>query len=110
MKDDPSKPPNTAPKYLREGIPKQDTETLRGLRDWIEHILDKRELDDDDLSEDAEIVERTSNGTIVEERVKCGDESCSCMSGGEKHGPYKYRYYYQNGDLKSKYLGKVEEQ
>ena len=39
------------------------------------------------------------------EKVTCGDETCKCMTDGEKHGPYKYRYYRtDDGTLTSEYI------
>ena len=39
------------------------------------------------------------------EKVTCGDETCKCMINGEKHGPYKYRYYRKDdGTLISEYI------
>lgn len=39
--------------------------------------------------------------------MTCGDESCHCAN-GEKHKPYKYRYYRnEKGKVTSDYLGKV---
>jgi hypothetical protein len=28
------------------------------------------------------------------------------MASGDKHGPYLYRYFYENGSLSSEYVGK----
>jgi len=104
-----SDPPESLPKYLAEGVPKQDIETLESLHKWVDEILEYRhqEIREDELPDEAELVREDDKGTIVEEKVKCGDESCACMSGGEKHGPYRYRYYYERGELKSEYLGKA---
>lgn len=106
-------PPETLPKYLAEGIPKQDTETLRDIHDYIENLIEYREqpISDDDLPETAEPInhpDSSSKGTIVKEKVKCGDDSCKCASGDEKsmHGPYLYRYYRNGGEMKSEYIGK----
>jgi hypothetical protein len=106
-KNEKPEPPDDAPKYLIKGIPKQDISTLSELKDWIEKLLEYRaNIDKEDLPDDAEVIEETVEGTVTEERVKCGDESCSCASDGAKHGPYLYRYYYKNGSLTSEYLGK----
>ena len=38
-------------------------------------------------------------------KMTCGDESCKCMTDGENHGPYKYRYYRtSDGTLTSEYI------
>ena len=61
-----------------------------------------------DAREAAEPVDESTQGqgTVVEEMVTCGDETCAYMSDGEKHGPYLYRYYREGGTLTSEYLGK----
>ncbi|SNR67540.1 DUF6788 family protein, partial [Halorubrum vacuolatum] len=50
----------------------------------------------------------SQRGTVVKEKVKCGDDSCKCASGSEQdmHGPYLYRYYRDEGMMKSEYIGK----
>lgn len=41
---------------------------------------------------------------------KCYQPYCHCMKpGGKLHGPYTYAYWFEDGHLKSKYIGKVEE-
>ena len=42
--------------------------------------------------------------TIRTERRKCGSH-CTC-NGGKGHGPYRYAYWWQDGRVRSKYLGK----
>ena len=107
---DPPAPPGQLPKYLAEGLPKQDSETLSETREYIEALIEwsQRQVKEGDLPEDAHPVEDSSDaqGTVVEEMVTCGDETCACMTDGEKHGPYLYRYYREEGTLISEYLGK----
>ena len=43
--------------------------------------------------------------TIRIEYRKCG-KKCKC-NGGKGHGPYRYMYWWENGRLRSKYLGKA---
>ena len=106
--------PNSLPKYLADGLPKQDKETLEDVREYVDELLEyKEQLDDqpietDDLSGDVEIIEGGSKGTIVIEHRTCGDESCHCMNDGEKHGPYKYRAYWEEGSVKKEYIGKAD--
>lgn len=38
----------------------------------------------------------------------CGYPKCRCHT-GQKHGPYRYAYWYENGKLVSAYAGKVVE-
>ncbi|UOO97570.1 hypothetical protein MUK72_20040 (plasmid) [Halococcus dombrowskii] len=108
--EDPPAPPGSLPKYLAEGLPKQDTETLLETREYLETLIEwsQRPVEGAELPEDAQPVEGASEarGTVVEEMVTCGDETCACMTDGEKHGPYLYRYYREGGTLTSEYLGK----
>ncbi len=101
--------PESLPNYLADGLPKQDDDTLRDVAAYVEALLEYRTQDvpDTALPDDAEPADEDGGrGTLVKEKVKCGDESCECMDGGDKHGPYLYRYYYQNGSLSSDYVGK----
>lgn len=102
--------PKSLPKYIADGLPKQDVETLSDAREYIDELLAwyRRPVEDDDLPDGAEPVDDSEEGrgTVVTEKVTCGDETCACMTKGEKHGPYLYRYYREGGTLTSEYLGK----
>lgn len=76
----------------------------------IEHKeqLDEQPIQEEDLAGDAEIIEDGPMGTIAVEYRTFGDESCHCMSSGEKHGPYRYRAYWKDGTVKKEYLGKAK--
>ncbi|MHC3439581.1 DUF6788 family protein [Natrialbaceae archaeon A-gly3] len=101
--------PESLPKYLADGLPKQDTTTLEDVRDYVDELLEERRrpVDVDELPDDAEPVddEQEGKGTLVKERVKCSAD-CEC-NGGRGHGPYLYRYYRENGSLTSEYVGKA---
>lgn len=105
-------PPASLPKYLAEGLPKQDVDTLRDAREYVSALIEYREqpVEADDLPDTAEPVKDNDEqkGTVVKEKVKCGDETCKCTSGNptDMHGPYLYRYYREGGKLASEYLGK----
>ena len=105
-------PPNSLPNYLADGIPKQDTATLHDIREYVEALINYREqpVEPDELPDTAEPVEDEDGGkgTVVKEKVKCGDETCKCASGNaaDMHGPYLYRYYREDGTMTSEYLGK----
>jgi len=105
--------PDSLPKYLAEGVPKQDTETLEELAKYVDALLEhrRRSVDIDELPTDADPVDQDTDrkGALVKERVKCGNENCKCASGneGDMHGPYLYRYYRENGSLTSEYEGKA---
>jgi hypothetical protein len=99
--------PDSLPKYLATGLPKQDDATLRETQTYIDELLDYRAHTEPELPNDAEPVEDTADstsGTIVKEKVTCGKESCKCAD-GDLHGPYLYRYWSENGVTKSEYVG-----
>ncbi|MDB2239338.1 DUF6788 family protein [Halorubrum ezzemoulense] len=107
-------PPTSLPKYLAEGLPKQDTETLHKIQSYVGVLIEYRDqpLDTDELPETAESVNKpysSGTGTVVKEKITCGDDSCKCASGDrhDMHGPYLYRYYRENGTVKSEYIGKL---
>ena len=106
-------PPASLPKYLAEGLPKQETETLHEVQGYIEALIEYRDqsVDTNELPEAAEPIDEpdsVEHGTVVKEKVTCGDDSCKCANGNhaDMHGPYLYRYYRENGTMKSEYVGK----
>lgn len=107
--------PSSLPNYLADGLPKQDDETLREVQEYVDELLAAREqrrsepVTEDELPEDARVLENKSDGAVYLEYRTCGDESCSCMSGGTKHGPYKYRAYRDGDTVRREYLGKATE-
>ena len=42
-------------------------------------------------------------GAICTQMVRCGRANCKC-SKGEPHGPFHYRFYYEAGKLRKKYV------
>jgi len=104
-------PPDSLPKYLAEGVPKQDDETLRDLREWIDDLLDYRqdiaadEIEVDD-GEEIQNVQESSGGTVVIKRVSCGKDNCKCQR-GELHGPYKYVVRRKGDGLEWDYRGPI---
>jgi hypothetical protein len=112
----PTAPPSL-PNYLAEGLPKQDDEALQEAKEYIDELLAAREqrrgepVTEDELPNDAQLLDRPhdSTGAVYLEYRTCGDESCSCMSGGAKHGPYKYRAYRDGDTVRREYLGKTTE-
>jgi len=111
--ENPPTAPPSLPKYLREGLPKQEVGSLTDAHEYIEELIEwkQRPVEDDDLPEEADPVDDDNDGvqgTVVMEKVTCGDETCKCMTEGKKHGPYKYRYYRKgDGTLTSEYIGKA---
>ncbi len=45
-------------------------------------------------------------GTVISKYVRCSRRNCACCAAGYYHGPNLYYRYYENGELKDKYLGK----
>lgn len=45
-------------------------------------------------------------GTVISKYVRCGRPNCAMCSAGFYHGPNLYYRYYEDGELKDKYLGK----
>lgn len=105
-------PPSSLPAYLADGIPKQDIDTLADIRQYVSELIEARNrpVDSTELPDRAEPVGAADDarGTVVKERVACGDETCRCESGNpsDMHGPYLYLYYRDQGQLRSEYLGK----
>ena len=103
--------PSSLPKYLADGLPKQDDEALRDAREYIDELLAAREqrhqepVTEDELPEDSHLLENGSSSAVYLEYRTCGDETCSCMSSGEKHGPDKYRAYRDGDTVRREYLG-----
>lgn len=50
-------------------------------------------------------VRKKKRVTIRVEYRKCGKD-CRC-NGGRGHGPYRYMYWWENGRLRSRYLGRA---
>lgn len=106
-------PPNGLPKYLTEGVPKQDGDTLRALQEWIDELLEYREdvaVDEieADNGEEIQDVQESSGGTVVIKKVSCGKENCKCQR-GELHGPYKYVVRRKGDGLEWDYRGPVSD-
>lgn len=45
-------------------------------------------------------------GTVISKYVRCSRPNCACCAAGYYHGPNLYYRYYEDGELKDKYLGK----
>jgi DNA modification methylase len=106
-----AEPPDEIPQYILDGLDRQDPESLRAIAGYARQLATEREqvsLDDITTAlgenESIEGIHRTDTGAIVEKRVPCG-RSCD----GCPHGPYKYRVYRDNGNIKMDYLGPVEQ-
>ncbi|MFC6906785.1 hypothetical protein [Halalkalicoccus tibetensis] len=105
--------PSSLPDYLADGLPKQDNETLREVEEYVDKLLAAREqrrgepVTEDELPEEARVLENESSGAVYLKYHTCDNESCSCMSSGEKPGLYKYRAYRDEDPVWREYLGKA---
>lgn len=100
------------PAYLKEGLERQDAETLYYALSWVEEELRDRGLNPwpgtgtgtgSDSSEKAIRQERAGKWTLREEEKRCGKEECSSCP----HGPYWYAYRSVRGSTRSIYLGRA---
>jgi hypothetical protein len=104
--------PESLPKYLAEGLPKQDDSTLEDIQEYADALIEYSQyrVDPDDLPTTAEAVDESGKGTVALEKVECGDHTCHCGDpDGDLHGPYLYRYRYDADSLTSEYIGKPED-
>jgi hypothetical protein len=104
-------PPETLPKYLAEGIPKQDTDELIAIQEWIEELKDYRENispEEINAADNEEItnIENESDAMIVVKKQNCGKSNCKCQD-GHLHGPYKWRVTQSDGGMNWEYIGKA---
>ena len=109
--ENPPTAPESLPNYLADGLPKQSVECLTDAREFIDELIEwnQRPVEEEELPDEAEPVDdddKEGGGTVVLEKVTCGDETCKCITEGKKHGPYLYRYFREGGKLTSEYLGK----
>lgn len=105
--------PESLPNYIADGLPKQEIETLEDARDYIDELIEhkRRPVPETEIPDDAEVVDESEQkGTIYIRKNTCGDESCHCLNGGEKHGPYKYLAYRDDtGNVVTDYQGPANE-
>ena len=99
-------PPDTIPKYIYEGLEKQDVATLEDVISYAEELIDYRTQppEEVDADEDEEIVEKEKrNGyTRVVKKVPCGKDCSGCP-----HGPYVYHVSRSGNGLDWEYIGPV---
>jgi hypothetical protein len=106
--------PESIPTYIRDGLDRQDPETLADVIDYCEARIDyleaqaDRDLDEDELADDGEEVvdidQTDGGGTKVVKKVPCGKDNCSTCP----HGPYEYRVHRDGDSLRWEYIGAVE--
>lgn len=99
-------PPDAIPKYIHEGMAKQDNRTLRQIIQYAEALIEYHDSQEIEASDSEEIVdkEETSEGTVVIKKVPCGKDNCSSCP----HGPYKYLAKRQGDKVTWDYQGPAE--
>ena len=99
--------PASIPEYVREGVERQDTSTLRELVAWAEELAEYREQRPIEADDEEELVEVEDDddtaGTKVVKKVPCGKDCDGCP-----HGPYEYRVHRDGKKLKWEYVGPVD--
>lgn len=125
-------PSDRIPKYVREGIDRQDSATLLDIASYCEELAEQKRRDvvepedikkggvedvtpvdeDEDFNvedllndEDDVDIEAAKGGSLVVRRTKCGSD-CTCND-GTGHGPYAHLVWYENGNQKWRYIGKA---
>ncbi len=74
------------------------------IQSLIENLETNLMLLKEEISELEHYPELT--GTVISKLVKCSRPNCAICASGYFHGPNLYYQYYENGELKEKYLGK----
>lgn len=102
--------PESIPKYIRDGIERQEVSTLRELATWAKDLAEYRELRPIEVDDGEELVEVNEEnddavGTKVVKKVPCGKDC-----GGCPHGPYEYRVHRDGKQLAWEYIGPVTDE
>ena len=119
MVSKPPEPPKGWPKYLRDGIPKQDVETLREIAQYADELavdkieaaeaeLEQQSEDEDDLADEWEDDKWED---VVEDAYDKADLARSKGSITVNHidgRGYYYLKWSENGEFKSQYIAPVE--
>lgn len=110
MPADQPQSPESLPKYIAEGVPKQDDTTLRELQSWIDELIEYRnDISPEEIEvgdeESLEEVDATGETTTVIKKVSCGKDDCSTCP----HGPYRYEVHREGSKLVWDYEGAVNE-
>jgi hypothetical protein len=109
MSSEQPSPPDSLPKYIVDGVPKQSNESLRDLQAWIDELIEYRnDLSVEDIEADeGEMIEEVDQGstkTKVTKKVPCGKDACSNCP----HGPYLYFCWREGDKIVWEYEGPVE--
>jgi len=106
--------PSDVPKYVREGLDRQDRETLQDVIEYCEERIEylesqaNQDLNEEQLADEGEElvdVEEGSEGTRVVKKVPCGKDNCSTCP----HGPYLYLVRREGDSVIWDYQGVVDD-
>lgn len=114
--DSKPEPPDSLPTYVIDGVERQGAQQLEDLAEWAIDLAEYKrqpsaEEIESEIPDDASIegYDEQTGGWVYTKYIECGKETCHCKEDGG-HGPYRYRYYYDDsGNLTSEYLGKAVE-
>lgn len=107
--------PDELPSYVEDTIRnhEDDSEVLSAISEFASDLLGDEAGEAPSPAEiraevDGEVqdIDSSRDGTLVKKKVTCGDETCKCITSGEKHGPYWYRVTRNGDELSWEYLGK----
>lgn len=98
-------PPTEIPAYVVDGLQRQDRESLRAVKEYVDELLKhlQREIQPEEVVDEGEEivdVDEDEKGVIVKKMIPCGKDC-----GGCPHGPYEYRAYREGDKVKTEYLG-----
>lgn len=95
------------PEELLSRIEELGQEDLRNLDRWIHLRLKELEAGQARAGPPGEPAESQpgKRRTYRQVYTRCGKPDCHCAS-GEGHGPYWYAYWWEDGKVRSKYVGK----
>ena len=51
---------------------------------------------------------KQDQGTVCVQWIRCGRSWCRCKHGGPKHGPYYYRFWWQDGRRYKRYVRRAD--
>ncbi len=107
-------PPESAPKYLREGLPKQDPETLRAIAEFAEAYADYRERQLEERVERASVGDQVppEGWTDPEWEATTEDvdapEKASLTVKTINDNDYLYYQWREGDSVKSEYVAPVD--
>ena len=93
-------------KALLAALPQEDQMVLA---DYLNDLLVEPDEADERFVASLQETPRSGQGRVTytyrQEWIKCGKAGCKCGA-GDRHGPYVYKYWKQEGRLRKAYVGK----